>query len=75
MDFTFPFFSPRIEQGTPFELEEQLQQTITIQYGETGQQKLLNTTMIAVSCYANHKQQAVPLGIIAAAVVVASVAG
>jgi len=31
--------------------------------------------MIAVSCYANHKQQAVPLGIIAAAVVVASVVG
>jgi len=48
---------------------------ITIQYGETGQQKLLNTTIIAVSCYTNDKQQAVPLGIIAAAVVVASVVG
>lgn len=59
----------------PFELEGQLQQTITISIRCNKEQpKLLNTTVIA-SCYANHKQTAVPLGIIAAAVVVASVAG
>jgi hypothetical protein len=39
------------------------------------QPELLNTTMIASWCYANHIQPAVPLGIIAAAVVAAMVAG
>jgi hypothetical protein len=75
MNSTSLFSCPRIEQGTPFLLEGQLQpeRTISARCNKVTEKNY----MFHRSSITQRKQQraSVPLGIIAAAVVTASVAG